>query len=66
VWSDAFGTSEIPSFTIFDAQMNYEIRSLRSVIKAGANNIGGQEYFAGLGTGFIGSQFYIGVQINNL
>ncbi|GAA4116382.1 TonB-dependent receptor [Aquimarina addita] len=66
VWNDAFGTSEIPSFTVADAQINYTISSLKSVIKAGATNIGGEEYYNALGTGFIGSQYYIGITINNL
>ncbi|MDH7448151.1 TonB-dependent receptor [Aquimarina sp. 2201CG14-23] len=65
-WTDAFGVSEIPSFTVIDAQMNYKIKSLKSVIKVGATNIGGEEYYTGLGTGFIGSQYYIGLSINNL
>jgi len=49
-WSDAFGLSpEIPSFTVVDAQMNYRIKSLKTLIKVGATNITGEEYYTGLG-----------------
>ncbi|WP_299435235.1 hypothetical protein [uncultured Aquimarina sp.] len=61
-----FGSSEIPSFTVIDAQMNYKIPKLKSVLKVGATNIRGDEYFAAFGTGFVGSQYYIGLSINNL
>ncbi|WP_299313370.1 TonB-dependent receptor [uncultured Aquimarina sp.] len=66
IWNDAFGSAEIPSFTVIDAQLNYRIPKLKSILKVGATNIGGDEYFTALGTGFIGSQYYIGLSINNL
>ncbi|WP_025743937.1 TonB-dependent receptor [Aquimarina pacifica] len=66
VWNDAFGTSQISAYTVFDAQINYRISSLKSLLKIGATNIGGEEYFGALGTGGIGSQYYIGLTINNL
>ncbi|MFD2563319.1 TonB-dependent receptor [Aquimarina rubra] len=66
VWNDAFGSSEIPSFTVVDAQMNYRIPRLKSVFKVGATNIGGNEYYNALGTGLVGAQYYIGLSINNL
>lgn len=66
VWNDAFGSSTISAFTVFDAQVNYRFPSIKSVLKIGATNIGGQEYFGALGTAGIGSQYYIGLTINNL
>ncbi|WP_025742785.1 TonB-dependent receptor [Aquimarina pacifica] len=71
-WSDAFfweadfGDGEIPSYTVIDAQINYKIPSLKTSLKAGATNLGGDEYISAIGSGFIGSQYYIGLIINNL
>ncbi|MDH7446127.1 TonB-dependent receptor [Aquimarina sp. 2201CG14-23] len=65
-WEATFGDGEVPSFSVIDAQINYRIPALKTVIKAGATNIGGDEYFTAFGTGFIGSQYYIGLSINNL
>ncbi|WP_299435234.1 TonB-dependent receptor [uncultured Aquimarina sp.] len=65
-WEATFGDGTVPSFSVVDAQINYRIPALKTIIKAGATNIGGDEYFTAFGTGFIGSQYYIGLSINNL
>ncbi len=65
-WEAAFGNGDVPSFSVFDAQINYKIPSLKTILKAGATNIGGDEYFTAFGTGLIGSQYYISLTINNL
>ncbi len=65
-WQASFGDGDVPSFSVIDAQINYTIPSLKSTLKAGATNIGGDEYFTAFGTGLIGSQYYIGLTINNL
>ncbi|WP_109302238.1 TonB-dependent receptor [Aquimarina sp. AU474] len=65
-WESDFGDGDIPSYTILNAQINYTIPALKTRLKVGANNIGGDEYFTAIGSGFIGSQYYIGLSINNL
>ncbi|GAA3508650.1 TonB-dependent receptor [Aquimarina addita] len=71
-WSDAFfwqadfGDGTIDSYTVLDAQINYRIPALKATLKAGMNNILGDEYVTAIGSGFIGSQAYIGLSINNL
>ncbi len=64
-WEATFADGEVPSFSVFDAQINYNIPTLKTTLKAGASNIG-DEYFTAFGTGFVGSQYYIGLTINNL
>ncbi|WP_271784690.1 TonB-dependent receptor [Aquimarina algiphila] len=66
LWESDFGTGMIPSFTVVDAQINYAIPKLKTKLKIGANNITGEEYFTAIGSGFIGSQYYVGLIINNL
>ncbi|KAA1245285.1 TonB-dependent receptor [Aquimarina sp. RZ0] len=65
-WEAAFGDGDVPSFNVANAQINYTIPKLKAILKAGATNILGEEYFTAFGTGFIGSQYYIGISINNL
>lgn len=65
VWESAFAVGEVPSFTVFDAQVNYRIPSLKTTLKLGGANIGGSEYFTAVGTAPIGSQYYLGFTINN-
>jgi outer membrane receptor protein involved in Fe transport len=65
-WEATFGNGVVPEFHVLDAQINYKIKSLKSTIKVGANNLTGKEYFTAFGTGFIGSMYYVGLTINNL
>ena len=65
-WEANFGDGEVPAFNVFDAQVNYELPSLKSTLKLGAANILQDEYFTAFGTGFIGAQYYLSITINNL
>lgn len=65
-WEATFAQGQVPAFSTVDAQINYTIPSLKSVIKVGATNLTGHEYFNAYGTGLIGSQFYVSLVINNL
>lgn len=65
-WEATFGNGVVPEFHVVDAQVNYTIPSLKSVIKVGGTNLGGKEYFTAFGTGFIGSMYYASIIINNL
>ncbi|APX99080.1 TonB-dependent receptor [Lacinutrix venerupis] len=65
-WEATFGNGIVPEFHTIDAQLNYKVPSLKSVIKVGATNLTGNEYFTAFGTGFIGSMYYASLTINNL
>lgn len=65
-WQATFGDGDIPAYHSLDAQINYTVPSLKSSFKAGATNIIGKEYFTAIGTGSIGSMYYISWTINNL
>jgi outer membrane receptor protein involved in Fe transport len=64
LWESTFITGTIPSATVVDAQINYSIPKLKSVIKLGAANIGGKEYQQVLGAGLIGQQYFASLTIN--
>ena len=64
-WESSFHDTMIDARTVIDAQVNYRIPHLKSVIKLGGANLGGQEYFSAPGVGAIGSQFFMSWTINN-
>ena len=65
LWESSIANAVMPETYVIDAQMNYAIPSLKSIIKVGATNLGGDEYQSAVGTGNIGSQYYISLTINN-
>ena len=65
-WQATFADGQIPSYHTLDAQINYTIPSIKSTFKAGATNLLGDEYFTAIGTGFIGSMYYVSWTFNNL
>ncbi len=66
LWESAFLTADVPAYHVMDAQINLRIPKYKSVIKVGASNLLGDEYFTAVGTGLIGSQYYMSLTINNL
>ncbi len=64
LWQQTFADGTIPSFSVMDAQINYSVPSIKSIFKLGGSNILGDEYFSAIGTGNVGSLFYVGWSIN--
>lgn len=65
-WENTFADGVIPEFHVLDAQINLRVPSFKSTFKAGATNLLGDEYFTAVGTGHIGSMYYLSWTINNL
>lgn len=65
LWEASFGNGQIPSFHVVDAQVNFNLPSLKSTLKVGATNLLGDEYYTAFGTGFIGSQYYFSFTVNS-
>jgi len=65
LWESSIANAVMPETVVFDAQLNYSIPSLKSMIKVGGANLGGEEYQSAVGTGNIGSQYFISWTINN-
>ena len=63
-WQSTFQDGPIPSFSVLDAQMNYSVPSIKSVFKVGGSNLLGEEYFTAVGTGLIGSIYYVSWTVN--
>ncbi|WP_291100370.1 MULTISPECIES: TonB-dependent receptor domain-containing protein [unclassified Flavobacterium] len=64
LWQSTMVDGMIAAATVIDAQINYGIPKLKSVIKIGAANIGGKEYTQVLGAGAIGQQYFASWTIN--
>lgn len=64
-WQSSFGDGNIPSISVFDAQLNYTVPKIKSIFKVGAANLSGEEYYTAYGTGLIGTQLYVSWTINN-
>ncbi|OCB71563.1 TonB-dependent Receptor Plug Domain [Flavobacterium glycines] len=63
-WESSMVDGMVKSATVFDAQINYSIPSLKSTLKIAASNIGGKEYAQVLGAGLIGQQYFASWTIN--
>ncbi|MCG9791764.1 TonB-dependent receptor domain-containing protein [Flavobacterium algicola] len=64
LWESSMVDGMIASATVIDAQVNYSIPSIKSVLKIGAANLGGKEYTQVLGAGAIGQQIFASFTIN--
>jgi outer membrane receptor protein involved in Fe transport len=64
LWQSSFADGTVPENTVLDAQINYGIPSLKSVLKVGATNIGGKDYIQVIGAGAIGQQWFASLTIN--
>jgi len=51
----------IPAYGTFDAQVNYKLESLKTIVKVGANHIGidNNDYRSRPGGPFVGKLFYV-------
>lgn len=64
LWQSSFGDGMIPENTVLDAQINYGIPKLKSVIKVGATNLFGKDYLQVVGAGMIGQMVFASWTIN--
>ena len=64
LWQASFVDAMVPENVVFDAQMNYAIPYLKSVVKVGGANLFGDDYIQVPGAGMIGKQYYISWTIN--
>lgn len=57
-WESTMVDGIVPEATVIDAQITYNVPSMKSAFKIGAANLGGKEYFQVLGAGLIGQQIF--------
>jgi iron complex outermembrane receptor protein len=59
MWQSSYGEWDVPEFGVLDAQINYKLSPIKTVIKLGATNLGGGDYRTNLGAPFVGQMYYI-------
>jgi outer membrane receptor protein involved in Fe transport len=64
LWQSSFADGMVPENTVFDAQINYAIPTLKTVLKVGATNLFGKDYLQVIGAGAIGQQWFASLTIN--
>lgn len=64
LWQSSFADGMVPENVVFDAQINYAIPAVKSVLKVGANNLFGKDYIQVIGAGAIGQQWFASITIN--
>jgi iron complex outermembrane recepter protein len=64
LWQSTFADGIVPENVVFDAQINYAIPILKSVLKFGGSNLFGKDYIQVIGAGSIGQQYYASWTIN--
>lgn len=61
-----YGNTIVPIIRNLDAQVNYKVSSLKSIVKVGATNLFGKPYFQAYGNPYIGSTYYISLTFDEL
>lgn len=59
LWQSSYGTWNVPEYGVIDAQVNYKIPKLKTMVKLGGTNLGGGDYRTNLGSPFVGQMYYI-------
>lgn len=59
-----FAAGEVPAFHTVDAQVNYKISNIRSMIKLGATNLTNHYYRTAFGNPYIGGLYYVSFGYN--
>ncbi len=64
-WVATFGEGPVDGKAIFDAQVTYKMPRMSSSLKAGVNNITGENYTQMFGSVEIGTTFYVALTFDN-
>jgi outer membrane receptor protein involved in Fe transport len=64
LWEGTFGSGEVKSFGSLDAQVNYRLTKIRSMIKLGATNLLNKYYTTAFGNPSIGGLYYVSFGYN--
>ena len=61
LWQSAFGEDIMPAYGVLDAQVNYKISSMKTIVKLGGTNLGGNDYRTNFGSPYVGQIYYVGL-----
>jgi outer membrane receptor protein involved in Fe transport len=63
LWQSSYSNYNytVNAYGVLDAQVSYKVPSIKSMIKIGGTNLGGNDYRTNLGSPFIGQMYYISI-----
>lgn len=61
-----FTNTYVPAITNVDAQVSMKVPSIKSIVKVGGTNIGGDPYFQAYGSAMVGSTYYVSLTFDQL
>ncbi|OQP52567.1 TonB-dependent receptor [Niastella yeongjuensis] len=64
LWQGTFGTGEVKAFGSLDAQVNYRLQKIKSMIKLGATNLLNKYYTTAFGNPSVGGLYYVSFGYN--
>ncbi|WP_113664088.1 TonB-dependent receptor [Pedobacter nanyangensis] len=64
VWFSSFAGGEVPAFGTVDAQVNFKVPSVNSLIKIGGSNILNKYYITSYGNPEVGAMYYVSLAFN--
>jgi outer membrane receptor protein involved in Fe transport len=64
--SDGFADGNVKAYTTLDAQVNYRLPKIKSMIKLGGTNIMNKYYQTSFGNPYIGGMYYASFAYNIL
>ncbi len=56
----------MPSYTVLNAQVNYRLPNLKTIVKIGGTNIGRQDFRTSFGSSYIGQTYYVSILFDEL
>jgi outer membrane receptor protein involved in Fe transport len=65
-WESTFARGDVPEIHTFDAQINYRIKEMKSIVKLGGSNIFNYRNFQNFGGPNIGAIYYISITFDEL
>lgn len=63
-WNSSFAGGEVPAFGTIDAQVNFKVPSINSMIKVGGSNILNKYYYTSYGNPEAGAMYYVSLAFN--
>jgi len=66
LWQSAIGSGVIPQYGTVDAQVSYDIPSLKARLKLGGSNLTNERYTTSFGNPQLGALYYLQLNLNNI
>ncbi|TAF64470.1 MAG: TonB-dependent receptor [Cytophagales bacterium] len=61
LWQSAFASGYVKEYGVLDVQLNYRVKSLKTMFKVGGQNVLGDEYVTNFGGPFVGKLWYFSI-----